>query len=172
MQDALVKCQEAFYGLFRNLPGRLLPRCCASSSFRGAAFSRRPTIDSDLAFAHRARRGPSRDSLARPHVHRRAGPIAVLEAALLATIEAEPLEHKLLGAGLSAAAGHGPQCRRRGCPWGGAAFLTQPEGQVVRAGADAAPQRSWSTIPERPRQDRDYQTTEPVRFTRGTTQPV
>jgi acyl-CoA dehydrogenase len=106
-QDALVRTQDAFYGLFENMPGRFVPRVLRLIIFPwGRAF--RPPRDSvgHQVCALVLSPGAPRDRLT-------AGmfistdendPIQTLEAALTAVIAAEPIEQKIRAARKTSAA--------------------------------------------------------------------
>jgi acyl-CoA dehydrogenase len=108
LQDALARIERAFYGLFENMPGRLLPAALRFVVFPwGRQFS--PPRDRlgqavcDLVLQP----GLTRDRLTAgmfvPPTQDR--PLGTLEAALHATIAAEPAERKLRAARGSASLG-------------------------------------------------------------------
>jgi acyl-CoA dehydrogenase len=98
LQDALARAQDAFDGLFDNLPGAILPRLLRFIVF---PFGRPFDPPSD-ALGQRVVRllmepGPARDRLTRgmyapADEH---DPVGVLDAALAAVIAAEPVEAKI-----------------------------------------------------------------------------
>jgi acyl-CoA dehydrogenase len=101
LQDALARMQDAFFGLFDNLPGRL-----SSAFLRFCVFpwGRALAAPSD-ALGHAVCRlvlapGAARDRLTAGIFigSEGGGPVAVLEAAFAAAIEAEPIEQKIRAA--------------------------------------------------------------------------
>ncbi|HYH42516.1 MAG TPA: acyl-CoA dehydrogenase [Burkholderiales bacterium] len=98
VKDALARTEEAFYGLFDNLPGRLLPGLLRLVVFPWGREFKPP----DDHLGHRVcavvlQPGPARDRLTRGMFISgdESDAIGVLEAALAAVIEAEPLEQKI-----------------------------------------------------------------------------
>ena len=98
MRDALARAEDAFYGLFQNLPGRFLPGLLRLIVFPWGREFRPPTdrIGHEVCNVV-LNPGPARDRLTSGMFIStdERDPIAILEAALIATIAAEPLEHKL-----------------------------------------------------------------------------
>jgi acyl-CoA dehydrogenase len=101
LQDALARIESAFYGLFENLPGRVLP---AASRWIVFPWGRRFGPPSDR-LGHDVcglvlGPGASRDRLTAGMFlsHDESDPVATLEAALAAVIAAEPIEKKLSAA--------------------------------------------------------------------------
>jgi acyl-CoA dehydrogenase len=96
VQDALTRVQEAFYGLCENLPGRVLPAALRfivfpwGRPFRAASDSVGAAV-CNLVLAP----GAPRDRLTAGMYIGADGPVATLDAALVAAIEAEPIEQKL-----------------------------------------------------------------------------
>lgn len=105
MEDALAKCQDAFYGLFQNLPGHVLPAMLRFVVFPwGRAFHGPRDVLGSRVCSLVLSPGAARDRLTSGiFIGAGEGPIPTLEAALLATIAAEPLEQKLRSAGLAKA---------------------------------------------------------------------
>jgi acyl-CoA dehydrogenase len=98
MQDALARVERAFYGLFRNLPGRLLPGALRFIIFPLGRQFTGPSDRLGQAVCNLVLQpGPSRERLTAgmfvPRTEDRA--LGTLEAALVATIAAEPAERKL-----------------------------------------------------------------------------
>ncbi len=101
VQDALQRVQEAFYGLFENMPGRAVPFLLRLIVF---PWGREFNGPSD-SLAHRVcglvlQPGPARERLTAGMFvpTQDSDAIAVLEAALAAVIDAEPLEAKIRAA--------------------------------------------------------------------------
>lgn len=98
LRDALVRAQDAFYGFFHNLPGRVLPGLLRVVVFPWGQVFRPPSdrLGHDVCNCVLVP-GPARDRLTAGMFISRdeADPIATLEAALQATIDAEPVEQKL-----------------------------------------------------------------------------
>jgi acyl-CoA dehydrogenase len=168
MQDALVRIENAFYGLFQNLPGRFLPAVLRIVIFPWGRTFREPTdaVGSQVC-SIALNPGAARDRLTSgmflsPEDD---GAIATLEAALLAAIEAEPLEQKLRAAG-------------RGALTPGAlddeitlavaqGIITRAEAQTVeRARALRRKAIMVDDFPQDLGKTEIYQTTEPVRVAR------
>jgi acyl-CoA dehydrogenase len=174
MQDALAKCQEAFYGLFENLPGGLLPGMLRFVVFPwGRTFATPRDELGSRVCGLVLRPGAARDRLTSGIFIGDDGPIATLEAALVATIEAEPLEHKLRSAGLSASpvtAHSAADEVERALAQG---ILTQAQAEVVeRARALRRKAIMVDDFPKDLGRTEIYQTTQAVRFTaREKTQP-
>jgi acyl-CoA dehydrogenase len=108
LQDALARAERAFYGLFENMPGRLLPGALRFVTFPwGRQFSaprdRLGQAVCDLVLQP----GPARERLTAgmfvPGTQDH--PLGTLEAAFMAAIVAEPAERKLRAARESGAAG-------------------------------------------------------------------
>jgi acyl-CoA dehydrogenase len=101
MQDTLYRAQEAFYGLFENLPGRLVAWGLRVTVFPWGRVYRAPTdaLGSQVVGLLMTP-GPARDRLTRgmciPDDENDA--VAAVDAALLAVIAAEPVEAKLRAA--------------------------------------------------------------------------
>jgi acyl-CoA dehydrogenase len=101
LQDALHRVQEAFYGLFENLPNRWVARALRLTIFPyGRAFDApADTLGSEVVGLLMTP-GPSRDRLTAgmcvPRDENDA--VTVLDAALLAAIAAEPVEAKMRAA--------------------------------------------------------------------------
>ena len=101
VQDALYRTEEAFYGLFQNMPGSL-----ASGILRFIVFPwGREFAEPDDRLGHAVcnlvlASGPARDRLtAGMYIGKgEMNPIATLEAALIAAEEAEPVEEKIRAA--------------------------------------------------------------------------
>jgi acyl-CoA dehydrogenase len=165
MQDALVRVQDAFYGLFDNLPGRLLPSLLRFVVFPWGRPFRAPSDHLGAAVCNLVLGpGAPRDRLT-AGIHIGAdGPVATLEAALVAAIEAEPVEHKLRSAlnagppgvqhddvGLALAQG----------------LITEREGEVVeRARALRRAAIMVDDFPKDLGRTEIFQTTQPVRAAR------
>jgi acyl-CoA dehydrogenase len=174
MQDALARCQDAFYGLFQNLPGRFLPGLLRFVSFPWGRIFDGPTdrLGSQVCSLVLTP-GRARDRLTSGIYIGEDGPIPTLEAALLATIEAEPLEQKLRAAdrhGMSATDGTGDDLT-----------LAVAQGVLTRAQMETvararALRRKAIMVDDFPKdlgRTEIYQTTEPVRPpTRTKAQPV
>lgn len=101
VQDALARAEDAFYGLFQNLPGRVLPGVLRFIVFPWGREFRAPPDQ----LGHRVcgvvlNPGPARDRLTSGMFIStdENDPIAILDAALIAAIAAEPIEHKLRAA--------------------------------------------------------------------------
>ncbi|HET7160234.1 MAG TPA: acyl-CoA dehydrogenase, partial [Burkholderiales bacterium] len=98
VQDALARAEDAFFGLFQNFPGALMSGALRIIIFPWGREFRAPTD----ALGHQVCNtvlspGASRDRLTHG-IYIPTGeddPIAILEAALSATIAAEPIEQKL-----------------------------------------------------------------------------
>ncbi len=101
MQDALNRAQEAFYGLFENLPNRLVAWGLRLTLFPwGRTFDApRDTLGSQVVSLLMTP-GPARDRLTQGICIPPAGddPVTVLDAALQAVIAAEPIEAKVRAA--------------------------------------------------------------------------
>ncbi len=97
MQDALARTEEAFYGLFQNLPGAATRATLRFVVFPWGRRFRGPRDDLGSQVCNLALTpGPARDRLTSGmFLADGDGPIATLEAALLAAVEAEPFEHML-----------------------------------------------------------------------------
>ncbi len=101
MQDALYRAQEAFYGLFENLPNRLVAWGLRVSIFPwGRVFDAPADKLGSQVVGIMMTPGPSRDRLTQgmciPADEN--DPVTVVDAALLAVIAAEPVEAKLRAA--------------------------------------------------------------------------
>ena len=104
VQDALARAEDAFYGLFQNLPGRFIPGVLRVVLFPwGREFG--PPQDS---LGHRVcdlmlNPGPARDRLtAGMFISTQAhDAVAILEAAFAAAVAAEPIEQKIRAAAKS-----------------------------------------------------------------------
>jgi acyl-CoA dehydrogenase len=114
MQDALARAEAAFYGLFENLPGRMLPGLLRFVVFPWGRELKPPAdrLGHDVCSAVLAS-GLARDRLtAGMFISREENdPVRILEAALIAVEKAEPVEHKLNAArkaGAFAASGREP----------------------------------------------------------------
>lgn len=101
VRDALSRAEDAFYGLFQNLPGRLVPAVLRLVIFPWGREFRRP----DDSLGHRVAGvvltpGPARDRLTAGVFVSGDGddPVATLEAALAAAVAAEPIEQKIRAA--------------------------------------------------------------------------
>jgi acyl-CoA dehydrogenase len=175
LQDALVKTQEAFYGLFQNLPGRLLPALLRFVVFPwGRPFAAPPDQLGSRVCSLVLTPGAARDRLTSGIFIGQDGPIATLEAALLATVAAEPLEHKLRSAGLAAArvtAHSAVNEVERAVAQG---VISEAEARLVEHAR--ALRRQSIMVDDFPKdlgRTEIYQTTEPVRFAaREKAQPV
>ena len=101
MQDALLRTQEAFYGLFDNLPNRLVALVMKHSIF---TYGAECTAPSDRLGQQVVRTlmepGAARDRVtAGVFIPKNEDePVGALEAALVAVIAAEPVEAKIRGA--------------------------------------------------------------------------
>ncbi|MDB5862797.1 MAG: acyl-CoA dehydrogenase, partial [Betaproteobacteria bacterium] len=165
MQDALSRTEDAFYGLFRNLPGALIPALLRFIVFPwGREFlSPRDLVGhrvSELALSP----GPARNRLTSGMYIGADGPLAALEAALEASVEAEPIERKLGEArkrGMLAAGAAGDDMRR-----------ALEHGIITPAEADTLERarrlrRSAIMVDDFPKdlgRTEIYQTTQPVSF--------
>ena len=101
MQDALNRAQEAFYGLFENLPNRLVAWGLRVSIFPyGRVFDAPADTLGSKVVGLLMTPGPSRDRLTQGMCIPRDenDPVTVIDAALLAVIAAEPVETKLRAA--------------------------------------------------------------------------
>ena len=101
LQDALNRTQEAFYGLFENLPSRLVAWGLRMTIFPwGRAFDAPADTLGSKVVGLLMTPGPARDRLTRgmciPHDEN--DPVTVIDAALLAVIAAEPVEAKMRAA--------------------------------------------------------------------------
>jgi acyl-CoA dehydrogenase len=104
VRDAIARAEEAFYGLFRNLPGVILPGALRLITFPwGREFHGPADRLGHQVCAAVLNPGAARDRLTGGMFIStdETDPIAILEAALHATIAAEPLEQKLRSAGVS-----------------------------------------------------------------------
>jgi acyl-CoA dehydrogenase len=106
VQDALCRAEDAFYGLFRNLPGAVIPALLRLVVF---PWGREFLAPRDLV-GHRVSNlalspGAARDRLTSGMYIGADGPLATLEAAFHATVEAEPIERRLADARKSGALG-------------------------------------------------------------------
>ena len=112
VQDALLRAEEAFYGLVENMPGRFVPGLLRLVTFpRGREFG--PPAD---ALGHAVcgtvlRPGPARDRLTTGMFVSESedDPVGVLEAALAAAIQAEPAEQKIRASRKTPAASGAPE---------------------------------------------------------------
>lgn len=98
MQDALARAEEAFYGLFDNLPGRVLPALLRFVVFPWGRELKPPPDRLGHAVCNAVlASGPARERLtAGMFISREENdPVRVLEAALVAVEKAEPIEHRL-----------------------------------------------------------------------------
>ena len=165
LQDALVRIQEAFYGLFQNLPGRILPGALRVVVFPwGRPF--RPPADrlghavSNLLLSP----GAARDRLtAGMFISRDENdPIATLEAALGAVIAAEPVEQKIRTAQKSGALAAGRDAARAALEEG---VITRAEAEILER-AHGLRRRAIMVddFPKDLGRTEIYQTTEPVTF--------
>ena len=101
LQDALNRTQEAFYGLFENLPNRLVGWGLRLTIFPwGRAFDAPADTLGSKVVGLLMTPGPSRDRLTQGMCIPADGndPVTVIDAALLAVIAAEPVEAKLQAA--------------------------------------------------------------------------
>jgi acyl-CoA dehydrogenase len=101
MQDTLHRAQEAFYGLFENLPNRLVAWALRVGVFPwGRVFDAPADSLGSQVVGLLMTPGASRDRLTRGMCIPRDenDPVTVLETALLAVIAAEPVEAKLRAA--------------------------------------------------------------------------
>jgi acyl-CoA dehydrogenase len=164
IQDALSRAEDAFYGLFRNLPGAVIPALLRLVIFPwGREFL--PPRDlvghrvSDLALSP----GPARDRLTTGMFIGADGPLATLEAALHATVEAEPIERKLADARRSGALG---ASAGDDVPRGlGHAIITPAEAAIIERSRLLRRQAIMvDDFPKDLGRTEIYQTTEPVSF--------
>ena len=168
VQDALMRAQDAFYGLFDNLPGRAIGGLLRFIAFPwGRVFE--PPAD---AIGHEASAlvqtpGPVRERLtAGMFVGNDSddGPIATLEAAFTASVAAEPLEQRIRAARKdgsleSTAFGHDVQLAVT------AGVITKAEAAVVERARQL--RRKAIMVDDFPKdlgKTEIYQTTEPVTF--------
>ena len=101
MQDALNRAQEAFYGLFENMPSRLVAWGLRVSIFPwGRVFDAPADTLGSKVVGLLMTPGPSRDRLTQGMCIPRdpEDAVTVLDAALLAVIAAEPVEAKMRAA--------------------------------------------------------------------------
>ena len=101
LQDALNRTQEAFYGLFENLPNRLVAWGLRLTIFPwGRAFDAPADTLGSKVVGLLMTPGPSRERLTQGMCIPADGndPVTVIDAALLAVIAAEPVEAKLQAA--------------------------------------------------------------------------
>jgi acyl-CoA dehydrogenase len=101
MQDTLNRTQEAFYGLFENLPNRLVAWGLRLSIFPwGRVFDAPADTLGSKVVGLLMTPGPSRDRLTQGMCIPRDqnDPVTVIDAALLAVIAAEPVEAKIRAA--------------------------------------------------------------------------
>jgi acyl-CoA dehydrogenase len=101
MQDALNRAQEAFYGLFENMPSRLVACGLRVSIFPwGRVFDAPTDTLGSKVVGLLMTPGPARDRLTQGMCIPRDpdDPVTVLDAALLAVIAAEPIEAKMRAA--------------------------------------------------------------------------
>ena len=101
MQDALNRTQEAFYGLFENLPSRRVGWALRLTIFPwGRAFDAPADTLGSQVVGLLMTPGPSRDRLTQGMCIPRDAedPVTVIDAALLAVIAAEPIEAKIRAA--------------------------------------------------------------------------
>jgi acyl-CoA dehydrogenase len=166
VQDALARTEEAFYGFFENLPGRMIPALLRLVVFPwGREFS-----PPDDGLGHRVcgivlRPGPARERLtAGMFISKDENDaIGTLEAALVAAVEAEPLEQKIRGvqrAAGEAGASHGDIARALG-----AGAVSPAEAQRVER--SRALRRKAIMVDDFPKdlgRTEIYQTTEAVSF--------
>ncbi|HUP93872.1 MAG TPA: acyl-CoA dehydrogenase [Burkholderiales bacterium] len=101
VRDALARTEEAFYGLFQNMPGRVLPAVLRFIVFPWGREFRLPhdSLGHDVCNLVLAP-GASRDRLTRGMFipDDADDPVAILDRALETAIAAEPIEHKLKSA--------------------------------------------------------------------------
>jgi acyl-CoA dehydrogenase len=175
MEDALARAEDAFYGLFQNLPGRIVPALLRIVIFPWGRGFRGPSDEVGSQVCNVVLNpGPARDRLTSgmflsPEDE---GPIATLEAALVAAIEAEPLEHKLRAAAKGAFA---PGALDDDITLAVAqGILTRTEAEIVeRARALRRKAIMVDDFPQDLGKTEIYQTTEPVRIVpRHGVQPV
>jgi acyl-CoA dehydrogenase len=96
VQDALSRAEDAFYGLFRNLPGAVMPALLRLIVFPwGREFLPPRDVIGHRVSTLALSPGPARDRLTSGMFVGADGPLATLEAALHASVEAEPLERRL-----------------------------------------------------------------------------
>lgn len=101
LQDALYRTQEAFYGLFENLPNRLVAWGLRVNIFPwGRAFEPPADTLGSKVVGLLMTPGPSRDRLTQGICIPADGndPVTLIDAALLAVIAAEPVEAKIRAA--------------------------------------------------------------------------
>ncbi len=101
MQDALHRTQEAFYGLFENLPSRLLGWALRLTIFPwGRVWDAPADALGSQVVGLLMTPGPSRDRLTQGMCIPRDAhdPVTLIDAALLAVIAAEPIEAKIRAA--------------------------------------------------------------------------
>ena len=101
LQDALNRTQEAFYGLFENLPNRLVAWALRLTIFPwGRAFDAPADTLGGKVVGLLMTPGPARDRLTQGICIPADGndPVTVIDAALLAVIAAEPIEAKMRAA--------------------------------------------------------------------------
>jgi acyl-CoA dehydrogenase len=165
VQDALARMEVAFYGLFRNLPGRL-PR--ALLRFVVFPWGRELNAPPD-ALGHDVCRGVLASGAARERLTAGiflgpagSGPVAVLEAALSAAEEAEPIEQKIRAA-RKAGSLAGSSSRHDVEIAAALGVISKAEAQLVERAR--ALRRSAIMVDDFPRDLRKteiYQTTQPV----------
>jgi acyl-CoA dehydrogenase len=167
VQDALARAQEAFYGLFENLPGRAVGAMLRFIVFPwGRSFrSPRDYLGHEASVIVQTP-GPTRERLTAGMFVGDDGPIATLDAAFAATVEAEPIEQKMRaarkdGAFDGAGFGHDVQLAVTG------GVITKAEAAIVeRARLLRRKAIMVDDFPKDLGKTEIYQTTEPVSFER------
>jgi acyl-CoA dehydrogenase len=165
LQDALARTEEAFYGLFQNLPGRLMPTLLRLTVFPwGRAFKPPPDrlghAVANLVLAS----GRTRERLTSGMFisAEENDPLAILEQALVAAEDAEPLERKIRAARRAGNLSAGPV--RHDVEIAAAlGIIGKAEAQVVeRARALRRKAIMVDDFPKDLRKTEIYQTTQPV----------
>ena len=167
VQDALARAEDAFYGLFQNLPGPFVGPVLRLIVFPWGRRFRRPA---DRLGHHVANLllspGPSRERLTAGMFLStdESDPIATLEAALAAVIAAEPIEQKIRAAQKTGAlqVRHQYDDVRLAAAKG---IISQAEGDLLeRARALRRKAIMVDDFPKDLGKTEIYQTTEPVTF--------
>ena len=167
MQDALNRTQDAFYGLFENLPNRLVAWGLRASIFPwGRVFNAPADKLGGKVVSLLMTPGPSRDRLTRgmciPADENDA--VTVIDAALLAVIAAEPVEAKIR-AGVRAGTIRGEFSDMQAADALAKGMITQSEADLVtRAKALRRKAIMVDDFPKDFGRSELFQTTQPVSF--------
>ena len=163
VQDALARAEDAFYGLFGNLPGRVMPGLLRFVVFPWGR-ELKPPPDRlghevcNLVLAS----GPARERLTAGMFisTEENDPVRVLEGALVAAEQAEPIEHKLHAArkeGTLAAGAHDAEIAAA------LGLITKSEALIVERARRLRRQAIMvDDFPKDLRKTEIYQTTQPV----------